>query len=240
DFDRMAERLETLVESQRRLLADISHELRSPLARLAVASELAQQDAGPAAQPSLQRIDMEANRMNELIAQLLTFTRLENGLANAEWERFNLASLVQEIAANADFEAIAQQCRVTAQTPSEAWMWGSLPLTERAIENVVRNAVRYTLPGTQVDVHLACSPTFAVLTVHDHGPGVPEEFLSHLCDPFYRVDGARNGNGVGLGLSISKRAVETHGGELIISNGDQGGLVVEIQLPLSTQTRFEE
>lgn len=238
DFDRMAGRLENLVLSERRLLADISHELRSPLTRLQVALELARQDAGAKAQPSLTRIEDEADRLNALIGQLLTLTRLENGLPGGASAPVDLEGTLRKIAEDADFEASAAGKSVTLSTDAPAWTHGDADLLHRAVENVVRNAVRYTAPNTAVELELskAAQPEgpYARVRVRDHGPGVPEPQLNEIFRPFYRVNTARDAasGGVGLGLSITERAVRLHDGQVHASNAEDGGLIVEIQLPL--------
>ncbi len=243
DFDRMAERLESLVNAQSRLLTDISHELRSPLARLNVALELARQRSGPEARSALDRIDREANRLNELIQKLLTIARLEAGDESIEKIPVHLEQIVHEIAKDAAFEAQSRGCRVEATVVDDCVVVGSPGLLHSAIENVVRNAIRYTHDGTSVEVRLergvgqqngTGSPE-AVVRVTDFGPGVPEDALDKLFRPFYRIDDARGRQtgGVGLGLAITDRAVRLHGGTIRVSNRPQGGLMVEIRLPLA-------
>jgi two-component system, OmpR family, sensor histidine kinase CpxA len=245
DFDRMAERLENLVTAQSRLLTDISHELRSPLARLNVALELARQRSGPEASSALQRIDRETNRLNELIQRLLTIARLEAGDESIEKQPVNLEQIVRDIAKDAAFEAQSRHCQVEATIVEDCVVIGSPSLLHSAIENVVRNAIRYTQEGTAVQVRLEQGVGIendnlqgpeAVVRVTDSGPGVPEDALDKLFRPFYRIDDARGRQtgGVGLGLAITDRAVRLHGGTIRVANRPQGGLVVEIRLPLST------
>ena len=244
DFDRMAERLENLVNAQSRLLTDISHELRSPLARLNVALELARQRSGPEARSALDRIDRETNRLNQLIQKLLTIARLEAGDESIEKIPVHLEQIVHEIAKDAAFEAQSRGCRVEATVVDDCVVVGSPGLLHSAIENVVRNAIRYTHDGTSVEVRLergvgqqngGGSPE-AVVRVADSGPGVPEDALDKLFRPFYRIDDARGRQtgGVGLGLAITDRAVRLHGGTIRVSNRPQGGLMVEIRLPLAS------
>jgi two-component system sensor histidine kinase CpxA len=244
DFDRMAERLENLVTAQGRLLTDISHELRSPLARLNVALELARQRSGPEAGSALDRIDRESNRLNELIQKLLTIARLEAGDQLSEKLPVHLDHIIHEIARDAAFEAQARRCQVEATIVDDCVVLGSPSLLHSAIENVVRNAIRYTQEGSSVQVRLeegigpksngAHGPE-AVVRVTDSGPGVPEDALDKLFRPFYRIDDARGRQtgGVGLGLAITDRAVRLHGGTIKAANRPQGGLMVEIRLPLS-------
>jgi two-component system sensor histidine kinase CpxA len=245
DFDRMAERLEDLVTAQNRLLTDISHELRSPLARLNVALELARQRSGPEARSALDRIDRETNRLNQLIQRLLTIARLEAGDESIEKIPVHLEQIINEIAKDAAFEAQGRGCQVEAKVVDDCVVVGSPGLLHSAIENVVRNAIRYTHDGTSVEVRLeqgvgqrngAGSPE-AVVRVTDSGPGVPEDALDKLFRPFYRIDDARGRQtgGVGLGLAITDRAVRLHGGTIRVSNRPQGGLMVEIRLPLASE-----
>jgi signal transduction histidine kinase len=239
DFDTMAERLENLVNAQGRLLKDISHELRSPLARLNVALELARQRAGPEAGSALERIDLEANRLNELIGRLLTIVRLEGGGEAMRKVPVRVEELVREISADAAFEAQSRHCSVECSIVDDCRVIGDPALLNSAIENVVRNAVRYTPENTTVEVRLECAQGTdgreAVLRVTDAGPGVPEEALDKLFQPFYRIDDARGRGtgGVGLGLSITERAVKLHGGTVRAANRPQGGLMVEIRLPMA-------
>lgn len=239
DFDRMAERLQKLVNAQRRLLTDISHELRSPLARLNVALELARQRSGLEAGSALDRIDRESGRLNEMIKRLLTIARLEGGDETIQASPVHLEQLIQEIARDAAFEAQSRRCEVEVIIVDHCVVNGSVSLLHSAIENVVRNAIRYTQPGTGVQVRLETghgpSGAEAVVRVTDSGPGVPEEALEKLFRPFYRIDDARGREtgGVGLGLAITERAVSLHGGSIRAANRPQGGLMVEIRLPLA-------
>jgi len=241
DFDRMAERLENLVNAQSRLLTDISHELRSPLARLNVALALARQRSGPESQSALDRMEREAGRLNELIERLLTIARLEGGDGLVEKAPVHLSELIAEIAKDAAFEAQSRRCRVESIVVDDCVVTGSPPLLHSAIENVVRNAIRYTHEGTTVEVRLeegkSAGMAEAVLRVTDSGPGVPQEALEKLFLPFYRIDDARGRQtgGVGLGLAISERAVRLHGGSIQAFNRPQGGLMIEIRLPLAPE-----
>jgi two-component system sensor histidine kinase CpxA len=234
DFDLMAEQLESLFTAQRRLLGDVSHELRSPLARLSVALELARRQCGDAALPSLDRIERETERLNELIGQLLALSRLESGPQPTAGERVDLAALVREIAADAAFEARARQRSVAIMELAECATTGSAELLRRAIENVVRNALCYTREGTAVELTLRREADTARLSVRDHGEGVPEAALAQLFQPFYRVAEARDRQtgGIGLGLAIAERAVRLHGGQVTAANAVDGGLFVELRLPV--------
>jgi len=239
DFDLMAERLQKLVNAQRRLLTDISHELRSPLARMNVALELARQRSGPGAGSALERIDREAGRLNEMIQRLLTIARLEGGDESIQASPVHLETLIQEIARDAAFEAQNRRCEVEVIIVDHCVVNGSVSLLHSAIENVVRNAIRYTQPSTSVQVRLEAGHGPAgpesVVRVTDSGPGVPEDSLEKLFRPFYRIDDARGREtgGVGLGLAITERAVSLHGGSIRAANRPQGGLMVELRLPLA-------
>jgi two-component system sensor histidine kinase CpxA len=235
DFDEMAEKIQSLVDSQRRLLGDISHELRSPLARLNVALELARQRSGAAATSALERIQLEAENLNEMIGQLLTLTRLESGAEEIRKTEFDLALLVSAVTDDADFEARSRKRSVKFEAAEACVIAGNEHLLRRAIENVVRNAVQYTAEATAVEVKLECldKQGAAVITVRDHGAGVPENALTEIFRPFYRVDDARDreAGGVGLGLAIAERAVRSHSGKVEAINASDGGLVVTISLP---------
>jgi signal transduction histidine kinase len=241
DFDVMAERIQSLMASQRRLLHDISHELRSPLARLKIALELARQGDEEEARWALDRIEREADRLNDLIGQLLTLARLESISPVTDTECVDLKRLVNEIAIDADFEARSHNRAVNVVTSQDCLIVGNEQLLHSAIENVVRNAVRYTAEGTEVEVSLRCEDAGermqAVISVLDQGAGVPQAVLPNIFRPFYRVADARDrqSGGIGLGLSISQRAVEIHGGVVKASNAPDGGLLVEILLPINPQ-----
>jgi len=237
DFDAMAERLENLVKAQSRLLNDISHELRSPLARLNVALGLARQRSGA---DMLDRIELEASRLNELIGRILTLARLEDGEQPVPQTPVPLDELVTSVAEDAEFEAQARNCHVRTVIPAGDWgVRGNASLLHSAVENVIRNAIRYTQEGSSVEIELASEDgpqgPQAVLKVSDSGPGVPEASLEKLFEPFYRLDDARGRltGGVGLGLAITERAVRFHGGRVCARNRPEGGLRVEIRLPLS-------
>ena len=243
DFDAMAERLETLVKAQSRLLNDISHELRSPLARLNVALGLARQRSDAAGGDMLDRIELEASRLNELIGRILTLARLEDGEQQVPQTPVALDELVTSVAEDAEFEAQARHCHVHTVIPDGDWrVCGNPSLLHSAVENVVRNAIRYTHDRTTVEVEMAreegSKGTEAVLRVSDSGPGVPADSLEKLFEPFYRIDDARGRltGGVGLGLAITERAVRFHGGRVSAHNRGQGGLRIEIRLPLTSRT----
>ena len=239
DFDAMAERMESMVKAQSRLLNDISHELRSPLARLNVALGLARKRSGSESTDMLERIELEANRLNELIGRILTLARLEDGEQLVPRSPVPLDDLVLNVAEDAEFEAQARHCHVRSMVPEGEWgVRGNASLLHSAIENVVRNAIRYTGEGTTVEIQLQRTENSngaeALVAVTDYGPGVPPDSLEKLFQPFYRLDDSRGRltGGVGLGLAITERAVRFHGGRVAAYNRSEGGLLVEIRLPL--------
>ncbi len=174
EFDHMAERIDTLISSQKRLLADISHELRSPLARLTVALELARKNVSEKGIPALDRIEMEADRVNQLVGQLLALTRLESGAERVPPETVSLEDLVQQVVDDANYEAKPLHKEVKVLQLAPCRVRGSSELLRSGIENVIRNAIRYTGTDTAVEVSLSWKLDTAVLSVRDHGPGVPE------------------------------------------------------------------
>lgn len=234
DFDVMAERIESLITSQQRLTRDISHELRSPLARLNVALEIAKQKSNTETAPMLDRMELESTRLNDMISRLLTLAKLESGADEVVPVRIDLAELVKDVAADADFEARAKGRSVEVSLADACNVLGSENLLRSAIENVLRNAVRYTAEGTRVDVSLSAKDSLATVRVSDHGGGVPDEELANLFRPFYRVgeDRTRRTGGIGLGLAIADRAVKAHKGTISAKNA-AGGLQIEIRLALA-------
>ena len=230
-FNRMADHIQTLLAAERRLLFDISHELRSPLARLSVAVELARTDEAGA--PPLDRIQKEADRLNSLIRQMLEVTRTEGEPSRLKVVRVRIDDLVTGLVDDCSIEAQAHGCGLGLESTGPVTLDGDSELLRRAIENVMRNAIRYAPVESKVEVTLENGAGWAKIRVRDYGPGVPEESLPRLFDPFYRVeqDRDRKSGGVGLGLSIARRAVELHKGKLRASNASPG-LLVEIDLPV--------
>jgi two-component system sensor histidine kinase CpxA len=212
---------------------------------LNVALDLARKRAGSDAASALERIEREAVRLNEMISQLLMLARRESGNDATPRETVDLARLLREIVADADFEARAQKRSVNLTKADECNTKGTARLLRSAVENVVRNALRHTPEGTAVEVSLECQnengQTFAVIVVRDRGAGVPEAVLADIFRPFYRVDDARDreSGGTGLGLAITQRAVQTHGGTVTATNLASGGFAVEIRLP-AAPTRAHE
>jgi len=254
-FDRMADRIQTLVDAEHRLLLDISHELRSPLARLRVAVELAR--SGENREQHLDRIDKEAERLNSLVGGLLQVTRAEGDPDSLQREPVRLDRLLEELVADSSLEARARGSEVRLVSAQPAIVQGDAELLRRAIENVIRNAIRHAPEGTPVEASLEVLPNGplpsgplpsgplpsrdrqgagagrATLHIRDYGPGVPEEALPRIFDAFYRVetDRDRASGGAGLGLSIARRAIELHKGTIRARNAEPG-LLVEIDLPI--------
>ncbi|MDE2586064.1 MAG: HAMP domain-containing protein, partial [Betaproteobacteria bacterium] len=197
DFDHMVAQLQSLMDGQRRLLHDVSHELRSPLARLQIAIDLIQQRP-ERLQPSLERIETEAGRMDRLVGELLTLARLESGLDKREYESLSLPELLAAVVEDARFEAVGR--RVGLAMPEAASMLGQPDLLRRAMENVIRNAIRHTPVGGVVDVSLTSEGQCVKLVVTDQGPGVPEQDLEAIFAPFFRSGDSRGTEGHGLGL----------------------------------------
>lgn len=240
-FDKMAERLEKVFSAQRQLLSDASHELRSPLARLQVASGLARQRSNGQADKELDRIELEIERLNELIGQLLELSRLEAGVDAAHIDQIDIRELLDELIDDAQFEADARGCQVRLRKAFPALVKANAILLHSAIENVVRNAIKYTKPNTTVDISMledAGNPGIIVIQIRDHGLGVPEEMLAHLFQPFVRVEEARDrlSGGHGLGLAIADRAVRLYGGEITARNEPDEGLSIYIRLQVAGVT----
>lgn len=237
DFNHMAERLESLVDAQKLLLRDVSHELRSPLARLSVALELAREDAGPEMTAHLDRIERETEKLNLLIGQLLTLSSMEALERQQNFQPLSLNQLIGRMIPDAQFEAQQRQCSVLFQADVECKVRGNEDLLYRAIENVVRNAIRYTGSGTEVEVHLSATKADGgqnvEVTVSDRGPGIPPDQLKSVFYPFRRVDSARSPDtgGFGVGLAIADRAIRLHNGEVEASTREGGGAVIRMTLP---------
>ncbi len=235
DFDHMAEQVQLLVTAQKRLLNDVSHELRSPLARIQVAVEIGRQ------QPQkinefMQRVEKESQRLDELVGELLTLSRLETGVVNNRNENdyFDINGLVESIVNDARFEAESQSKQVVYNNDKEMLVYGNMELLRRAIENVVRNAMFYTPVNSSVEIGLVHIDKQIEITVCDKGKGVSEEKLNQLFMPFVRINDNRQNvkiPGYGLGLAIARRAVEIHKGQITAYNRKDGGLCIKICLP---------
>jgi two-component system sensor histidine kinase CpxA len=242
DLDSMAERVRNLLETKQQLLRDVSHELRSPLARLQLALSLARRQDNPA-ERHLARIACEADRLEQLIARTLKLARLERPASGVDRVSVDISELLTNITDDVAIEAEAQGATVSLQAESGLTMLGDLELLRSSFENVIRNAVRYSPPGTQVGITARRSQNTGSrdecveVIVYDQGPGVPEKDLALIFEPFYRVDAARDraGGGEGLGLAIAARAVALHGGVIEARNRQSGGLVVSVMLPALPQ-----
>ncbi len=233
DFDRMTARLGALMDGQRRLLHDVSHELRSPLARLQAAIGLANQQPQKVAS-SLERIERESIRMDKLVGELLTLSRLEASVQIPATEEVALMDLVDGIVADARFEAGQQGRHIAVHGEAPVAVRCAPDLVWSAIENVIRNAIKHSPDGGAVTVELGVQRGMARIAVRDRGPGVDPAELQAIFAPFYRSGpGAAGVDGHGLGLAIAQRVVGAHGGAISASNRDGGGLCVVITLPVA-------
>ncbi|HSN01066.1 MAG TPA: ATP-binding protein, partial [Rudaea sp.] len=234
EFDAMAARLKELVDGQRRLIRDVSHEMRSPLSRLRVALELARPQTSGDAAVQLDRIEREAERIEEMIAQAIQLSRMETTMPE-QVDDVAFDGLVADIAADAAFEAQARPCTLRIAQSAPLTVRAEEEVLASAVENVVRNAVHYTAPHSEVDLRLDRVEGQARLRVRDMGPGVPDADCGRIFEPYFRTDAARQrkSGGSGLGLAIAKRAIERQGGRIRASNADGGGLEIVILLPLA-------
>jgi two-component system sensor histidine kinase CpxA len=233
DFNTMAEQIEDLIVSQQRLQRDISHELRSPLARLNIALELARQRAGDTATAELNRIELESERLNEMIGQLLSLNQIDSQPIDTTTQ-VDLATLVSRLVVDANFEAQHHQTKVTLEQPESLLIHGSEELLGRAIENIIRNAVHYSPEGGTVTVQVKPQNDKSVMIrISDEGEGVPQQQLEKIFEPFFRVADARDrrSGGTGIGLAISQRSIKRHHGTLSARNRHDGGLEMIIALP---------
>ncbi|ENO84809.1 HAMP domain-containing sensor histidine kinase [Thauera linaloolentis] len=236
DFDRMAERLQDLLDGRQRLLHDVSHELRSPLARLQAAADLARQRP-ERGESFIERVERETVRMDRLVGELLTLARLDAGMAESVAEEVDLAELIARIAEDAELEGRVRGCAIGAEVDEDLHVAGHPELLHRMLENVVRNAVRHSPEHGYVHIGAHADPGrgAAVVDIADTGPGVPEEDLESIFQPFRRGEGAAAG-GYGLGLAIARRVAEAHGGGVSAANRPGGGLRVSISLPLAARS----
>lgn len=233
-FDRMADRIETLLTAERRLLQDISHELRSPLARLGFAAELVR--TAPDRDQAVSRLRKEISRLSDLVGAMLQMTRAEGDPASSDRREFALDRLVSDVVEDCRVEAAARHCEIVFNRNGGVPVTGDAELMRRAVENVVRNAIQFSPEGAPVEVTLEEWNGAAKIAVRDRGAGVPEDQLARIFQPFFRVDDSRNEatGGIGLGLAIAMRAVNLHSGRIEAKN-ESPGLRVTITVPMGSQ-----
>jgi two-component system sensor histidine kinase CpxA len=231
-FNHMAERISLLVSNQQRLFRDISHELRTPLARQQIALELLARKLPDTEHQSLHRIEREIERMNALIDQVLTLLRLEQNDQSPTIETYDLSHLLCKLIQDAQFEAQSKD-QVHLQQPDNNLLTGQPELVSRAVENILRNAMRYTPNNAGVFLQVDNYKDTVVIRIEDEGEGVPEDSLKHLFEPFYRVESSRNQQigGYGVGMAIAEQAIRAQGGTIEAINRVTGGLRVDITLP---------
>lgn len=236
EFDRMAEQLEQLVDAKERLLQDISHELRSPLARLNIAIELARNKTNHAADKEFSRMELESKRLNALIGEILEFARLDKSTTEIDLKPTNLTALLHEVIQDANYEFGGGCERIVMQCHLPYQLYCDQRLIHRALENIIRNALHYSPEDQQVYIALKSSDDKKHLhiDIKDNGPGVPKEQLEQIFDAFYRVDTSRTKKtgGYGLGLAIASRALLLHRGNVSAHNRKKGGLRIHVTLPV--------
>ena len=234
DFDTMAERIEALVAHDRGVLQDLSHELRSPLARLQLILDLARRSTDPEeAAPYFQQAELEVSRLDRMLGEMLALSRLEGQLPGMESEQIELGELVRGCLEQSQFEADARQVQLCMSAQESVLVPGNPMLIERALDNLLANAIKFSPVGGLVGVTVRIEQRFAEITVRDHGPGVPEAELALLFRPFYRGSNAARAEGHGLGLAIVQRVVQVHGGSIEVHNAEGGGLEIHLRLPLA-------
>lgn len=236
EFDRMAEQLETMVNSKERLLQDISHELRSPLARLQIAIELGRKKVNGLAEQAFSRMLVECDRLNTLIGEILDYARLDKSTDNLVIRPIPVQEIVRNIVTDAQFEFDTNPSRVTVEIDKGCaeTILADERLLHRAIENILRNAFNYAPAQSKIHLHLTQSENLLKIQISDQGPGVPQDQLDKIFHPFYRVDLSREKRtgGYGLGLAIAQKAIQLHRGRIIATNRPEGGLLVQIEIPV--------
>jgi two-component system OmpR family sensor kinase len=234
DFDAMAERIEALVAHDRGVLQDLSHELRSPLARLQLLLDFAQRSGDPQeAAGYFAKAEQEIERLDRMTGEMLALSRLEGGLPGEQRERLDLADLARHAAEQAALEASTRGIALSCEAPEAVLVDGNATLLERAIDNVLGNAIKFSPDGGAVELTVRHVDGMAELCVRDHGPGVPEAELGSLFRPFFRGSNAARADGLGLGLGIVQRVMRVHGGLVAACNAEGGGLEVRLCLPLA-------
>jgi two-component system sensor histidine kinase CpxA len=234
DFDAMADRLRAHRDAITRLLRDVSHELRSPLARMRLAVGLARRPSADLGR-QLDRLESEIERLDGLISQVLKLARLNGSEVPFEREAFDVDEVIEELVRDANFEGAAKGCRVETLGAAHSAVNGNRELLRSAIENVLRNAVRYSPEGAPVDVAVERSQAGLTVSIRDRGPGVPPAELERIFEPFYRVAESRDRDtgGEGIGLAITSRVMKAHGGSAKAENRAGGGFEVRLNLPLA-------
>lgn len=239
DFDAMAERIEALVTHDRGVLQDLSHEIRSPLARLHLILDLAQRSTDAReAETYFRQAELEISRLDRMTGEMLTLSRLEGGIPGMEREPLALLELVHGCIAQAELEADARQVRLQLLPSQPVTVLGSALLLERALGNLIANAIKFSSEGGSVELAVHAHSASVELSIRDHGPGVPEAELESLFRPFFRGSNAARTDGHGLGLAIVQRVVQVHEGEIHARNGAGGGLEVRLRLPLAASVEM--
>ncbi len=234
DFDLMAARIEALVAHERGVLQDLSHELRSPLARLQLLLDLARRGDKPdEAAPYFQQAEQEIARLDRMLGEILALSRLEGGLPGMEREAVDLAGLVRDVTEQFRIDADAGRVELKLASVDSIMVSGNVMLLERAFGNLLANAIKFSPEGGEVELTLRAEPPFAELVLRDHGPGVQDAELGLLFRPFFRGSNAPRADGHGLGLAIVQRVVQVHGGTIEVRNGDGGGLEIRVRMPLA-------
>ena len=224
-FNAMADRIQTLLVAERQLLQDVSHELRSPLARLTFEAEMVRKTTDRDA--SALRLRREIERLSSLVGTLIDMARMEGDPATVDMEDVPLNELLQNLAADCAVEAEANHCRISFTSSAAVTVPGNAELLHRAFENVIRNAIRYSPPDGTVEIHLYRNEAQIKIAIRDHGPGIPENLIPRIFDPFFRADPSRDEatGGIGLGLAIARRAIRVHHGDITAENAHPGALL---------------
>lgn len=236
DFDFMTQKLSELIEKKKHLMRDVSHELRSPLSRiqalLSLAKQVKPEDLNyDALQNTFDRMEMETNRLNDLIEQILIYAKLDAN-QSINCHDTDLVDLVYAIAEDVSIEADMGNKQIHISAPESVMLCVDSALIHSAIENVMRNAVRFTLPSKGIEVEVKMSINEVEIHVRDHGPGVSESHLTHIFEPFFRVESDKaNSLAGGIGLAIVAKCMDLHGGRVSAHNHIRGGLVVSMVLP---------
>jgi signal transduction histidine kinase len=228
----MAHRLEQLFYAQKRLLRDISHELRSPLARMRVACALIQ-PSNSSTRENVDHLELEMERLDSLIGQIIVLSQPDNVGLDARNDWIDLTSLIEAIVADARYEITQMDCKVILDLGDAVIIKSEGMQLRPALENIIRNALHHTAASSSVHISTSIVGQESMITVSDEGEGVPDDQLEHIFEPFYRVDTSRNREHEGLGLAIASQVVQQHNGSIKADNGLEGGLIVTIRLPIA-------